>query len=101
MTREGAGHILRPYEQDNTDYTDDTMPVCPICGSKPFVSRDIVEGMYFGWSVGCPRFCIDDGIHGYTLESPKEDSLACHWLDSKEDCVKWWEERVCREGERQ
>jgi hypothetical protein len=30
---------------------------CPICGSKAYISKDIVDGFYFGWSVGCPRFC--------------------------------------------
>jgi hypothetical protein len=37
---------------------------CPICGAKAFVKHDVVDGFEFGWSVGCPRFCRDDGVHG-------------------------------------
>lgn len=43
---------------------------CPVCGSKGFISHDIVDGFDFGWSVGCPRACIADGVHGFdTAES--------------------------------
>lgn len=37
---------------------------CPVCGSKAFLSNDVVDGFWFGWSVGCPRYCVCDGIHG-------------------------------------
>ena len=38
---------------------------CPICGAKAFVQHDVVDGFDFGWSVGCPRACIADGVHGF------------------------------------
>ena len=25
---------------------------CPICGSKAYIHKDIVDGHYYGWSVG-------------------------------------------------
>lgn len=52
------GYILIAREDDNTDYSEKDMPKCPICGAKPYISKDIVDGFYFGWSVGCPRFCL-------------------------------------------
>lgn len=93
-----AVYITPQHNPDNTDYAKDTMQRCPICGAKPFVSRDIVDGYYFGWSVGCPRFRINDGIHGYTFESPEEDKLTCFGLPSKEECDEWWNKRVERQA---
>ena len=34
--------------------TDERLHPCPICGAKAFVEKDVVDGFYFGWSVGCP-----------------------------------------------
>ena len=43
----------------------DELKPCPICGSKAFVMHDVVDGFEFGWSAGCPRFKLDDGIHDF------------------------------------
>ena len=40
------------------------LPPCPICGQKAFLDHDIVDGFDFGYSAGCPSFCLNDGIHG-------------------------------------
>lgn len=40
------------------------MPPCPICGKKAYLDHSIVDGFDWGWDVGCPVFCLDDGIHG-------------------------------------
>lgn len=66
------------------------MPKCPICGAKPYIRKDVVDGFYFGWSVGCPRFCLNDGIHGITEETPKYLHLSRFCLNSKEECIKAW-----------
>lgn len=87
-------HINKLYKDGRTDYATDDMPVCPKCGAKPFIHRDIVDGFYFGWSVGCPRYCHDDGIHGTTPETPEEDTYSIFNLSSKEECVEKWKERV-------
>ena len=62
-------HILRPSKETDKDKLSideakKKLKPCPICGSKAYISKDIVDGFYFGWSVGCPRFCLNDGIHG-------------------------------------
>ena len=44
---------------------------CPRCGTKAYLSRDVVDGFYFGWSAGCPRYCHYDGIHGTTIDRDK------------------------------
>ena len=67
---------------------------CPICGSKAYSSKDIVDGFYFGWSVGCPRFCINDGIHNIDQDTPEEKHLSVFGLNSAEECVKYWNEKV-------
>lgn len=68
---------------------------CPICGAKAFVSRDVVDGFYFGWSVGCPRACIADGIHGYDdYNSFKKARLVMFCFDSKEQAIEAWNSRV-------
>lgn len=67
---------------------------CPICGAKAYISKDIVEGYYFGWSVGCPRFCLNDGIHGIDENTPTEKHLSIMYLDSAKECVERWNKKV-------
>lgn len=58
---------------------------CPRCGTKAYLSRDVVDGFYFGWSAGCPRYCHYDGIHGTTIDTSEEDCYAVHGANSKEE----------------
>ena len=71
---------------------------CPICGAKAFVSHDNVDGFDFGWSVGCPRFCLNDGIHGLTYDTPEEvvekKRLNGFYYASKEKAIDAWNDRV-------
>ena len=67
---------------------------CPVCGAKAFISKDYVDGFYFGWSVGCPRFCFNDGIHGIDKNTPAEKHLTIFYLDSADECVKKWNDKV-------
>ena len=64
------------------------------CGAKAFVSHDVVDGFDFGWSVGCPRACIADGIHGLNdTESFKKARIVMHYIISKEEAIKQWNKR--------
>lgn len=67
---------------------------CPICGTKAYISKDIVDGFYFGWSVGCPRFCLNDGIHGIDENAPREKYLSIFNLDSANECVEKWNRKA-------
>lgn len=67
---------------------------CPICGAKAYISKDIVDGFYFGWSVGCPRFCLNDGIHGIDENAPREKYLSIFNLDSANECVEKWNRKA-------
>lgn len=69
---------------------------CPVCGSKAYIEKDIVDGYYFGWSVGCPRYYLNDGIHGHNLDTPESERFSIFYLSSAEECVKKWNERVER-----
>ena len=64
------------------------IPPCPICGKKAYIMHDIVDGFDFGYSAGCPSFCIDDGVHGisesYDPEAPRVDGYS-----AKEAYDKW------------
>lgn len=75
---------------------DELMP-CPLCGSKAFIAQDVADGFYFGWSVGCPRACINDRTHKLDAEAFKKAKLTFHNLNSKEQAINVWNER-CREG---
>lgn len=71
---------------------------CPICGAKAFVFHDNVGGFDFGYSVGCPRFCLDDGIHGMDYDTPddyveKYKPIGHHYT-TKERAVEAWNDRV-------
>lgn len=92
-------HILRPAkvkEDDNLSIAEakKKLSPCPICGAKAFLSKDIVDGFYFGWSVGCPRFCLNDGIHGIDENAPREKYLSIFNLDSANECVEKWNRKA-------
>ena len=87
-------YITRMHKEDNTNYGDDDLPRCPICGSKAYISKDIVDGYYFGWSVGCPRYKLNDGIHGHDDNTPRSKRLSLFSLSNKEECIEKWKERV-------
>lgn len=94
-------HILRPSSVKKDDKLSISeakkkLSPCPICGTKAYISKDIVDGFYFGWSVGCPRFCLNDGVHGIDENTPEDKHLSIHYLDSASECVEKWNERVKR-----
>ena len=73
---------------------DKSLKPCPLCGAKAFISHDIVDGYSFGWSVGCPRACIADEIHGLNdAESFKRARIVMHCIISKEEAIKQWNKR--------
>lgn len=68
---------------------------CPVCGAKAFIFNDVVDGFGFGWSVGCPRYCIGDGIHGIeTFEEHEKNAFALHHFTTKEKAIEAWNRRV-------
>lgn len=72
---------------------DKSLEPCPICGATAYISHDSVDGFDFGWSAGCPRFCLEDGIHGITEDTPEYKwPRAEHW--SKEGCIQLWNEKA-------
>lgn len=76
----------------------ETLLPCPICGSKVFIMHDVVPGAGdFGFGVGCPRFCRNDGIHGMD-NMPDEEferkRLTGFYYPSKKMAIKAWNERV-------
>ena len=46
---------------------------CPICGCKAYIHKVIDDGFYYGWTVGCPLFWLNDGRHGVDENAPFED----------------------------
>ena len=73
--------------------TPDLKP-CPKCGAKAYLSRDVVDGFDFGYSVGCPRYCLYDGIHGHTEETPDEEHFSKHYFANAEKAAEWWNGRA-------
>ena len=68
---------------------------CPVCGAKAFLINDVVDGFCFGYSVGCPRYCIGDGIHGVeTFEENEKKALALHGFYTKEAAIEAWNRRA-------
>lgn len=56
--------------------------------------HDVIDGFEFGWSVGCPRYCNNDGIHGHDENTPEEIRLTGFSFISKEQAIKAWNDRV-------
>ncbi len=76
------------------------LPNCPVCGAKAYLSSYAPDGFWFGWSIGCPRYCLNDGIHGHDFNTPREEHLAAHGFSTKEEAVAWWNNRVKLENEK-
>ena len=78
---------------------DTKLMPCPICRAKAFVSNDRVDGFGFGWSVGCPRACIADGIHGFNDSgSFRKARLTMFGFSNKQKAIEAWNKR-CLESE--
>lgn len=72
------------------------LPPCPICGAKAFLHGDTVDGNWMGWSIGCPRYSLNDGVHGAkTPEEAEGLDLSKRGFSSKAAAVRWWFAR-CR-----
>ena len=68
---------------------------CPVCGAKAFLSNDFVDGFYFGWSVGCPRYCVGDGIHGVdSFDADESEHYTSFGHATKEEAIEAWNRRV-------
>ena len=69
---------------------------CPVCGAKAFLNRDVIDGLFFmGWSVGCPRYCVCDGIHGVNSFNVDENQhYTCFCFTTKEEAIEWWNRRT-------
>lgn len=68
---------------------------CPVCRGKASATHLAGDGMDFGWMAGCNRFCINDGIHGVTDDTPKEKYLSVYGY-SKKAVVEAWNKKVER-----
>ena len=63
---------------------------CPVCGSSGFVDHmKTSDGIDFGWSVGCPRWSLNDKVH-----PNKQIRLAFHGFNSKQGAVDYWNKFV-------
>ena len=57
---------------------------CPVCGAKAVVQKDEPDGFFLGYSVGCPRYKKDDGIHAKKMFFSN--------VSTKEKAVEKWNE---------
>lgn len=78
---------------------------CPICGAKAYVMHDVVDGFEFGWSAGCPRFCLYDGLHGADENTPESQFPRVMNMTTKQDAIAAWNVktekiRECMKGEK-
>ncbi len=67
---------------------------CPICGAKAFLRADIADGFFMGYSVGCSRYALYDGIHGHDKDTPSSERLAFYGFYTEEDAIRAWNKRA-------
>lgn len=92
-------HLLfKHYDEFASQKMIDGLPKCPICGAKAFLQGITAEGAWYGWSVGCPRYCLNDGIHGHDDNTPHKMRLAAHGFSTKYNAARWWRKRVLEYG---
>jgi len=78
--------------------TDGRLKPCPICRRKAFISHDVVDGLDFGWSVGCPVARIGDKYHGINdVETFDKARLVIYCLPSRSAAIEAWNRR-CENG---
>ena len=72
---------------------------CPVCRANATLNRDVICGSFFmGWSVGCPRYCVGDGIHGVNSHDVDESQhYRLFGFFSKEEAIKAWNRRCTPE----
>ena len=71
---------------------------CPKCGARAFIHRDAPDDYFMGYSAGCPRYCINDGIHGIsTVEQHEEKGYAVHGYFTKQEAINAWNRRATDE----
>ena len=73
---------------------DDGLNPCPICGAKAYIMHDIVDGFEFGWSAGCPRFKLDDEIHGMDENTPEWKYPRVMHHCTKQSAIEAWNRRA-------
>ena len=68
---------------------------CPVCGAKAYISSAAPDGYFMGWSVGCPRYCIGDSIHGIdTFEEDEKMAFALHGFFTVKEAIEAWNRRA-------
>jgi hypothetical protein len=89
--------LLRKVKKNETmTALRNRMSKCPICGRKAFLDHDVVDGFDFGYSAGCPSFCLDDGIHGISeMQDPRSPRV--YGYSPKNTFDKW--EEYCKDME--
>lgn len=71
---------------------------CPVCKAKAYIHRDAPDGYFMGYSAGCPRYHINDGIHGISaVEEHEEKGYAVHGCYTKEEAITAWNRRADNE----
>lgn len=94
-------HILfNRKDQEAPEEMVKQLPNCPVCGAKAFLHGDAPDGFWMGWSIGCPRYCLNDGIHGHDFNTPRKEHLTRCGFTTKRSAIAWWKKRVKMENER-
>ena len=57
---------------------------CPVCGAKAVVQKDEPDGFFLGYSVGCPRYKKEYGIHAKKMFFSN--------VSTKEKAIEKWNE---------
>ncbi|MEE1069056.1 MAG: hypothetical protein U0K81_01100 [Paludibacteraceae bacterium] len=84
----------------NSELISDAMLLlpCPVCKAKAFIHRDAPDGFFMGYSAGCPKYHINDGIHGIsTVEQHEEKGYAVHGYFTKQEAISEWNRRATDE----
>ncbi|MCX4356854.1 MAG: hypothetical protein OSJ43_11660 [Oscillospiraceae bacterium] len=88
--------LVKREDEHASEKMLESLPNCPICGAKAYLQGDTIDGFWFGWSVGCPRYCLNDDIHGHDDNTPEIDRFSKHGFETKHTAKRWWINRVKR-----
>lgn len=79
--------------------SENELKPCPVCGAKAFLRKDTPDGFFMGYSVGCPRYAINDGIHGIsTVEEHQEKGYSIFGCFTRGEAIEAWNRRTDNEN---
>lgn len=69
---------------------------CPMCGGVAFIAHDCVNGVDYGYTVGCQHASVYDKVHHLDAIGLDKARLVLYGFNSRKEAIEAWNKR-CEE----